>query len=555
MIRNIKQLDDETFDVVIVGGGVYGLSTAWDASLRGLKVAVLEQSDFGKATSSASLKLVHGGLRYLQHLNFARMRVSIGERKHMLYMAPHLVHPLEFLIPCYSHGMKGPEALQLAMLANDVISFDRNIGLDDPEKHIPIGRRTSNEECLRRIPGLKQEGLKGGGSFYDAQMYNSERLTLAFGLSAAAQGCVAANYARVTRFKVEHGRIQAATVKDLIGGNEIEVRGKLFINMTGPWSDITAQLTKTDNPDRRVVRSKGVQLIAKPLADVAFSIESKQKDSTVLIKRGGRNYFVTPWRGKAFFGTTDTLYRGAPEDFAITQKDVAEFVAEMADIFPAAELKYEDVSFWIGGMRPVGEEDSNPEVAKAAHKYEIVDHSREDGIQNLLSIVGVKYTICRHIAQRVVQAVFLKRGKTPPPCTTATTRLAGGHIDRFDDFLREACRTSPWNETITRHLALNYGSDWRSIAKLAEADKSLATTLSGSGEVLRAEVLHAIRNEMALKLTDVVMRRTDLGTLGHPGRSALEECATLMARELGWNDEKRADELTEAEAIYKLPPG
>ncbi len=555
MIRDLKKLADETFDLVIVGGGVYGLSTAWDAAQRGLKVAVLEQADFGQATSSASLKLIHGGLRYLQHLNFIRMRVSIAERKHMLFLAPHLVHPLEFLIPGYGHGMKGPEALQLALLASDVMSFDRNKGLDDPQKHIPMGRRASVEECVRRIQGLKQEGLTGGGSFYDAQMYNSERLTLAFGLSAAERGATLANYAQVRQFKMENGHIQAALVTDRLGNNHLEVRGRLFINMTGPWSDITVQLARTATPDRRVVRSKGIQLITRPFADMAFSVESKQKDSTVLIQRGGRNYFITPWRGRAFFGTTDTLYRGTPEDFAITQRDVAEFVDEFRGMYPASNLGYDDVTFWIGGMRPVGEEDSTPEVAKAAHKYEIVDHSREGGIQNLLSIVGVKYTICRHIAQKVVNAAFLKLGKPPPPCRTSVTRLSGGQIERFEDFLKEAVRTSKLTEKITRHLVLNYGSDWAAVLKLARQEPGLGKTVAGSDEVLAAEVVYAIRNEMAPKLTDVVMRRTDLGTLGHPGKAALEDCARLMARELGWNDARKAAELAEAEAVYRLPPG
>lgn len=544
MKRDLARLDNESFDLVIIGGGVYGLSAAWDAALRGLKVAVLEKGDFGAATSSGSLKLIHGGLRYLQHLNFARMRMSINERRRMLRIAPHLVHPLEFVMPCYGHAMKGPEAMRLALLFNDAMSFDRNRGLDRAHA-IPGGRTLSPAECLERLPGIRREGLTGGAVFHDAQMYNSERLTLAFGLSAAERGAALANYAEVTGFHVEQDVIRSAVVRDRLSDRVFCVAGRMFLNMTGPWSDITARLLTAREPDRRVVRSKGVQLVTRALPPAAaFPVESRQRDITAVIKRGGRNYFVTPWRGLSIIGTTDTLYEGAPDDFAITESDIGDFLAEINALYPAG-LERKDVRFWIGGMRPLGDEDTNPEHAKASHRSQVRDHAREGGPANLVSVVGVKYTVCRHIAEQVVNLAVRRLGGSADRCRTGETPLAGGDIEDFDAFRSGA----------EDHLARNYGTQMKAILALARQNPAWAEKIPGSTEVLGAEVVHAVREEMAVHLADVVLRRTDLGTLGHPGRPALEACARLMAAELAWTPGRTEEELAAAERLFTPPAG
>ena len=551
MKRDLARLSDESFDLVVIGGGVYGLSAAWDAALRGLKVAVLEKGDFGAATSSGSLKLIHGGLRYLQHLNFARMRISINERHRMLRVAPHLVHPLEFVMPCYGHAMKGPEAMRLALLFNDLMSFDRNRGVDRSHA-IPNGRTLSPAECLERLPGIRKEGLTGGAVFYDAQMHNSERLTLSFGLSAAARGAALANYAEVTGFHLEQDTIRSAVVRDRLSDRVLHVAGRMFLNLTGPWADITARLLTSPAPDRRVVRSKGIQLVTRALPPAsAFPIESRQRDLTAVIKRGGRNYFVTPWRGLSILGTTDTVYEGSPDAFAITEPDIGEFLAEINALYPAG-LERKDVRFWIGGMRPLGDEDTHPEHAKASHRSQVRDHAREGGPSNLISAVGVKYTVCRHISETLVDLVVRRLGLAADRCRTRETPLAGGDTGAFEAFLDEARRVAPAGTA--DHLARNYGTRLRDVLALASADSSLAQPLPGSTEVLRAEVVHAVREEMAVRLDDAVLRRTDLGTLGHPGRRALEECARLMGKELGWSPARQAEEIGAVERIFTPPP-
>jgi glycerol-3-phosphate dehydrogenase len=555
--RDLSRLSNIQYDLLVIGGGINGVCIAWDAALRGLSVALVEKGDFGEATSSATLRIVHGGLRYLQHLDFRRMRQSIHERTVLMGIAPHLVHPLPFLIPTYGHTREGTEALAAAMLVNDLVSYDRN-RLSNPEKFIPGGRVISAYRCQRILPRLERKKLTGGAIFYDAQMYNSERLTLSFARSAFGAGADLANYAEAIGFVLDGRRIDRAKVRDVLTGDVLEVQGKVVVNATGPWSDIVVGLFRYNRPERTVVRSKGIQIVAPLLCeDYAFGIPSQQKDVEAFLSRGRRLLFVTPWRGRSLIGTTDVVYRGDPDDFVITERDIADFIAEINSACPGVSLKREDVSFWYGGLRPITEKNVEKNVSRAARKYEITDHARRDGIHGLISVVGVKYTTCRLLAEQVVDLVFRKLGyHRPPPTLTEKIPILGGNIDRFDDFMRHALRKKPdfLSDRAMGHLVHNYGSELPRILHYAAGDPRLAETIPGSDEVLKAEVVHGVREEMARRLTDVVVRRTDLGCLGHPGDAALRSCADIMAAELGWDDARRRDELSEAKKLF-VPGG
>ncbi len=553
MNRDLSELARKEYDLLVIGGGINGVCTAWDAALRGLSVALVEKGDFGESTSSATLRIVHGGLRYLQHLDVRRMRQSIHERMVLMRIAPHLVHPIPFLIPTYGHLTEGAEAMAAAMLLNDLVSYDRN-RLDDPEKYIPNGRVISDYRCRRMLPGLRRNRLTGGAIFYDAQMYNSERLTLSFARSAADAGADLANYTEAVRFSLDGRRVKRATVKDVLSGEEFEVRAKVFANITGPWSDILLGLLKYRPPDRTVIRSKGIQIVAPLLCETyAFGIPSQQRDREAVFRRGNRLLFVTPWRGHSLIGTTDTVFKGDPDNFSITERDIAEFIEEINAAYPGAGLKRKDVYFWYGGLRPITEKNIQPGVSKAARKYEIHDHAKANRIQGLISVVGVKYTTCRFLAEKVVNLVFRKLGYLRPPVTLTKRRpLFGGNIERFERFLRRAIRqrADSIGETVVRHLVYNYGSEYRRILGYAHHQGQWAETLPGSAEVLQAEVVHGVREEMARRLTDVIARRTDLGALGHPGDAALRACADIMAAELAWDKERRENELSEARKFF-----
>lgn len=558
MQRDPANLANETFDVVVIGGGVYGLATSWACALRGLRTAVVERHDFGAATSSGSLKLIHGGLRYLQHLDLVRMRISIGERRHMLRMAPHLVFPLPFLIPCYGHGMRGPEALRLAMAANDIISADRNRTLPDASKHIPNGRSVSPEVCAQLLPGVRREGLRGAGIFYDAQMHSAERLTLAFGLAASDAGAVLANYTEAMSFERagfaadDSAPLAAVRVRDHLTGEEYAVRGNTFINMTGPWCDILLHRLRGPEPGRIVRRSKGIQLIVRDLnCPMAFAAESRQRDKTAVIARGGRSFFSTPWRGAHIIGTTDALFEGDPDSYGITEEDIARFLAEFNEAYPAAALMRADVKSWCGGLRPLGDVDADPDHCKASHQYDFIDHAHRGGPHNLITVVGVKYTICRTLAERAAALAEKKCGRTPLRAEpTATARLAGGDLDDFPSFEREQTALADGDTVLGAHLARNYGTRAKEIWGLARATPEWRERITGAPEVIRAEIVHAVREECAVHLGDAVFRRTDLGSLGHPGRAALEEAAALMADELKWSPDRVAAELAQTERAF-----
>jgi len=556
MQRNLKALSDGRFDLLIIGGGINGVAAAWDASLRGLQTALIDKSDFGSETSAASLKIVHGGLRYLQHLDFVRMRESIRERSTMLRIAPHLVEPLPFLVATSGHFMKGPEAMAAAVIMNEIISCDRNRYITDPARRLPAGRVfLSPRRCRELVPGLEQHGLNGGVIFYDAQMYSAERLTLAFALSAAEQGALLANYVEATGLIREGSRVVGARVRDRLQGDEFEIRADVVANMTGPWSDIVVSLLSDDDPDRTVLRSKGIQMVGPPLTrGVAVAVPGRQKDPEAVLSRGARHYFITPWRGVSLIGTTDTVYRGDPDDFRITEKDIEDFIGDINASCGGFGLRREDITFAFGGLRPITE--TNLEKGStAARKYEITDHRRDLKIAGLISVVGVKYTTCRFLAERVVDLVFDQLGRRSPAVATSRTRLVGGEIDDWEKFVAQVTAAAPQGvgAESARHVAHMYGSQFGRIFELAGGDAEAARLVPGSREVLMAEILHAVREETAVHLDDVVMRRTDLGSQGYPGREALETCADLMARELGWDVARREAEIERTERIFLFP--
>lgn len=547
LTRKPERLTDRVYDVVIIGGGIYGLTTAWDAALRGMSVLVLEQADFAHATSSAHYKLVHGGLRYLQHLDLKRMRISIRERRWMMQAAPHLVSPVEFVIPCYGHGMKGAEVLRAAFLLNDLIGWDRNRGIE-AGRRIPRGRLLSKTECLRRVPGFRAEGLKAGAVYADAQVYSSERFAMAIARSAAEAGAVLINNAEVVGAILEETKVTGLRVRDRARGETVTVQGKLVVNMTGPWSEITRALIRDPNPPREVIRSKGVQFFTRPLADCGFTVETRQKDRSAKIARGGRSLFVQPWRGCSFIGQSDKLYKGPPGDFAVTEADLQAFLAEFNEAYPAAALKREDVIHVLGGMVPVGSDDPNPDAANISHRYEILDHATADGLQNFISVIGVKFTICRQIAEQVVDLCQRKLGTPVTPCPTRTAKVWGGQLPNVAEAVTALASRTGLPPPAAAHLVHLYGDKAETVLEVGGDP----TPLPGRGETLAAEIRHAVLQEAPRNLADVVLRRTDLGTLGHPGHEALKTAAGLMGDLCGWDATRQTAEIAAVDALYLL---
>ncbi|MGD1712230.1 FAD-dependent oxidoreductase [Dapis sp. BLCC M172] len=551
MERNLTKLTNKIHDLVVVGGGIYGATLAWEASIRGLSVALVEKGDFGGATSANSLKTIHGGLRYLQNADFKRMRESIHERTALMKIAPHLIHPLPVLVPTYGHGLKGKEVLSVALAINDLVSFDRN-RLPDSQKHIPHGRVISKQKCLELLPDIPTQGLTGGAIFYDAQVYNSERLNISFLRSADQKGATLANYVEVNGFIQNDNRITGVTAIDRLTGNKLDIRGQTVINTSGAWvNKILGMVNQQERSPFGLAKAMNL-VTTRPLFEkYAVGIDSKNSsvDPNTVINKGSRFFFIAPWRGRSMIGTEYAVYSQDPDDFQITEEDINQFITAINQAYPGAKLKREEISFVHGGMLPTT--NVNPQTGEPilAKHYQIFDHS-QTGLLGLISLVGVKYTTARDVAEKVVNYLFKSLGKKSPKSISSVTPIYGGEIENFNAFLQNAIvenQAKGLTESTIRRLVYNYGSAYPEVINyLDNSESELA--------VIKAEIFHAIHQEMAHKLSDVILRRTELGSAGYPGDEIIQFCAEVMSKELGWNSEKLQQEVQEIKNILGVTP-
>jgi glycerol-3-phosphate dehydrogenase len=551
MERNLVELTRNSYDLLVIGGGIYGAGVAWDATLRGLSVALVEKADFGSATSANSLKTIHGGLRYLQHADFQRMRESMRERKALMRIAPHLIHPLPVLVPTYGHGLKSKEIMAIALRLNDWIGGDRNWGMGDPQKHIPMGRVISAQECLQYLPGLATSGLTGGAVFYDAQVYNSERLLISFLRSAVQLGARVANYVKVTGFLRTGDRITGVTAEDVLTGDGLEIPAKAVVNTAGPWVGQVINLVQPSAPARAL--AKAMNVVTRPLFSnlpefpyaVGISSPKTYQDADAVINKGSRLFFIAPWRGKSLVGTNYSPYAGQPDELSVTDSEIQAFLNEVNQAYPTAQLTLEDVELVHLGLLPSSGIAQSGDVQLTKH-YELYDH-RRDGAPGLLSVSGVKYTTARDVAAKAMNWVFQYLGQRSPRSTSATVPIYGGQIEQFQEFLEDAIqrRSVQLEASLVRRLVYNYGSAYPEVLKYLEPEPVQADSGMAELELFKAEVRYAVREEMAQKLSDVVMRRTELGSSGFPGEQVLRLGAQEMGLVLGWSSERIDQEVAE----------
>lgn len=535
MKRDLNILATHCFDLLVIGGGIYGACLAWEASRRGLSVALVEKADFASGTSANSLKIIHGGLRYLQQADFRRMRESIGERRRLMQLAPHLVHPLPVVIPTSGHGLRGREAMSLALAINDLVSCDRNWQME-PQKRIPRGRTISKQECLAWLPGLSPDQLTGGAIFYDAQVYNSERLVLAFLRSAVESGTAVANYVEATGFLQRGDRVVGVTARDQLTNTGLEIQAQTVINTAGPW--INALLGQLQPPPSvKISFAKAFNLVTRPLFQnyaVGISSPKVYKDADNWLNKGSRLFFITPWRGYSLIGTSYEVWDQGPETLKVTEAEIQTFLDELNRAYPAANLMREDVRWVHQGLLPSsGVSPRSGDVQLAKH-YQILDH-RQQGYAGLFSVIGIKYTTARDVAEKAVNQVFpdlRPAGRSAPP-------LYGGEIEQFEAFLREALQQRPQglDPATMEGLVYNYGSAYPCVLRY------LREPATHPFAVLRAQVRYGAQEEMAQTLGDILFRRTELGSAGLQEPEVLKICAETLGEELGWSPTRIEQEL------------
>ncbi|KAF5425514.1 glycerol-3-phosphate dehydrogenase [Candidatus Methanomarinus sp.] len=550
MERDITRLSKKKYDVLIIGAGIYGAATAWDAASRGLSVALLDKNDFGSKTSFNSQKIIHGGLRYLQHGDFKRVRESACERTSLMRIAPHLVHPMPCLIPIYGQTMRF--IMPLALKTFDLFSYDRNT-LKDPQKHIPNSRIVSKAECMQLIPGLMEDGLTGGSIWYDAQAYNTERLVLSFIRSAEKAGADVANYLEVIDFIIDENRIKGIKAKDLLNSEELEIQAEIVVNASGPWiNQISSLLPSSANPNIRFVKMLIIIVKRIFIQDYAFGIQFRKKfeDKDNIVNKGYRLLFITPWRKYSLVGAAQQPYNGDIDNPSISEDEILKLIEEVNEAYPQAVLTLKDVSFYYRGLLPIDNINQNGDIKISKHN-EIYDY-RKSGIEGLISIISVKYTTARNAAQMVTDMVYKELGKPLIKCKTMKTPIYGGDIERFDDFLLNAIEHRPQtlDKEIIRNLVYNYGSEYQKVLNYLDENAGYGQRITDTSNVIKAEIIHAIRDEMAQKLEDVVLRRTELGSAEYPGDEGLEICACIMAQEMGWGRSRIQEEINNIKSLY-----
>jgi glycerol-3-phosphate dehydrogenase len=536
MHRDLDRLSRGTFDLLVIGGGVTGACIARDAALRGLSVALIEKNDFSHATSAHNSKLIHGGLRYLRNFELSLVRESLKERRIWQRTAPHLVSPLPFLVPVYGDGLQARATLAAGLTLYDLLSFDRG-RLDDPAQRLPGHRWLDAGKALAREPGLDGPGLQGAFVYSDAQMYAPERLAFECVLDAAINGAAPANHVEATNLLVRAGRVEGATVRDVPGDARFDIRAKLTIVAAGPWADIFLGRALGSASQHKLLRSKGIHLIVPHM--------TRGDALTIAAKHG--HFFVLPWRGHSILGTTDTTFNGSPDEVGVTETDIEQFLAFVNAHLPAAQLSRGDVEHFYAGLRPLVD-DGTGDTYDASRRAELIDHKSDDGIDGLVSVIGGKWTTSRNLAEKTVTLAIGKLGIRARNCSTPHAQFPGGTIARMDGFL---AHSRAENRTIAGidHLARLYGTRLELVLALTKSRSELSNPLGSTGDI-GAQVIYAAREEMAITLEDVVMRRTGLGQLGYPGDKALETAAFLMAGELGWSGTRKRAEIDSLGPIF-----
>jgi glycerol-3-phosphate dehydrogenase len=500
MRRDLARLAETSFDLLVIGAGIHGACAAWDAALRGLSVALIDQSDFGGATSASSLRIIHGGLRYLARGDLRRALESTRERSVWLRIAPALVEPLPVLVPTIGWGQRGPIAFRAALALSDLLSRPHN---RDLPSRIPSSRVISRAECLARFPGFASEQrITGGALWYDARLVHPERLTLSLVLAAAELSAAVANYLGVERLTLDGDRATGASVQDQISGASFDIRARTTLVAAGHWTeDLVGRAGAQRTGSRSPSHALGVNVVlGKRLADVAVGVQARSGRDRDPVCGGHRYLFLTP---NGAMTTLGTWY--APADPArsagVAEQGARELVRELMEACPALKLDESDIVRWQYGWLPLKSGTEPGRSDALAERPRILDHGRTDGIHHLLSLEGVKFTTARAVAQRAIDLVFRDLGRQSPACRTESTPLQSGPVPE------------------------------------------------------PLEVVTAVRDEMAVKLSDLVFRRGVLGTPPGPERAMVQEAAHRMGAELGWDSQRQEVEVEEVMRQIEIPAG
>jgi glycerol-3-phosphate dehydrogenase len=545
--RDIRSLSSEAFDVLVVGGGASGAATAREAALRGFKTALIEQNDFSCGSSAHCFKVVHGGIRYIQHADIRRLRASCFERAVLLRIAPHLVSPLPFVIPTYGGGKSSRWFLGTGMLLYDALSADVNRHVLDPSRRVHRTRFLSRSETLELFPDIAGSGLTGGAIFEDGQMHSPPRLVWAFAAAAAEMGACVANHVRAERLLLEGSRVIGVEASDRLEGSRFEIRARLVINAAGPWAEGLLQPVADYGAQGTYSRDTCFMVTRRFATPMALAVQGQAKDSDALLARSARHLFLVPWRNSTLVGVWHSIVPRDPDSVGLPRAELRQFIDEFNTCYPNLQLRESDVRRADFGLVPFGEASSQQGGLSFGKQSRLIDH-RAQGQSGLLTVISVRYTVARRDAAEALDLATAQLDGRRSQRDSTRDPLAGGDIQDFAGFLSQhQARRPQWlSENAMDSMVRNYGTHTTRITELAEREPRLARCFTGS-HVSFAEAIYAVRSEMARRMTDVVFRRTELGTDGHPGVTALDEVQQLLAEELGWPAYRSGEERQDVE--------
>jgi glycerol-3-phosphate dehydrogenase len=491
IVRDVHAAADRAFDVIVVGGGVYGIAALLEAARRGRSALLLERDDFGAATSWNSLRIVHGGLRYLQKLDLHRFRESVAERRWFCANFPDLVRPLTCLLPLYGQGLKRPTVFRVALAMNDFLSRRRNEGVP-AATHLAGGRVLSRDETITRFPQVDGDGLRGAGLWHDAVMVNSQRVLMEMLRWAGGLGAAALNYVEATELIVEGGTARGVAAVDRQTGAAVRFTCREgVINTTGPWSRVMAQKLAGGGGFEHVFRPSlacNVLLDRPAISDCAVAVQPRVP--------GSRVYFLVPWHGRIFAGTYHAPWHGEVATPAPSAAQLDAFLSDLNTAVPGLDVTRADVLRVYAGLLPAREAGGD----ELAVREVIVQHGSQGGPTGLVSVSGVKFTTARLVGQKALTVLL---GGLP---------AYGADSDR---------RIEPW--------------------PLDLADPGAARDADEA--TLAAAAARMVECEAAVHLDDVLLRRSDWGA----DPRQIEPLGRRVAAALGWSDVRLAEELARFE--------
>ena len=534
MPRHVEDLARGRYDLLVVGGGIHGLFAAYDAAQRGLSVALVERADFGSGLSFNHQRTIHGGLRALENGHLQKSRRQINERRTWARIAPHLLRPLPFLIGTYRWTRRSRWLIKAGFAVYDQVGRRRNADVS-PELHLPKGRLESAAATKRLFPGVAQAGLTGGAIWYDYQTHHPDRLTWTVALAAQQAGAQLVNYVSALKPMTSGNRVTGAEVRDELTGATYTIEASATLLAAGGRLPLVMAAFGVDGAPP-LLRAMNV-LLNRPARDIATAAPGPS----------GRMLTSVPWSGFVLVGTHQSVGTVAPDETAPPAEAMDAFLADANATFPKLGAERKDIRMVHHGLTPAmthgGRVDLLPES-------QVIDHGRQ-GAGGLFSIVGVKYTTARGTAERAVTEICRSIGRPAASCRTGTTVLPHAGIADAEGRLIETLRDLRLDleRDVIEHLTSWYGTEASDVARFA-ASIDRADRIQPTSPVLAAEIAYAARRAQAQHLSDAVLRRTSLGSAGHPGRVALERAADVMRQALGWTEEQRNGEIAVTEAIY-----